>query len=67
MSRIPNRIFADRGPLGGWMYRDYQESDTEHEFIRVGEVKRILDKERGSFNDAELHAVDKIAKLLEQI
>lgn len=44
-SRIPNKIFADKGPLGGWLYRDTEHGDTQHEFIRMGEVRRLMERE----------------------
>lgn len=67
MSRIPNKIFADKGPQGGWLYREYEQIDTEHEFVRVAEVQRIIEKESKFFSQEGKLAATRISKLVEQI
>lgn len=42
MSDIPKRLYADRGPNGGWMYRDELMKDTEHQFVRQDMIDKVL-------------------------
>lgn len=35
MAEAPERIWADRGPKGGWLYRDRKMPDSEHEYVRA--------------------------------
>lgn len=32
---IPERVWIDRGPRGGWMMRDKKMPDSEHEYVRT--------------------------------
>jgi hypothetical protein len=67
LTSIPNKIFADRGPQGGWMYRDTEHGDTQHEFIRMGEVRRIIEFESRFFDSLGKHAANRLLSQLEKI
>jgi len=34
-NKVPDRLYIDRGPRGGWMTRDKRMPDTEAEYIRA--------------------------------
>jgi hypothetical protein len=38
----PDRIYIDRGPNGGWMYRDKRMPDTRHEYVRADLVADLI-------------------------
>lgn len=40
MSEAPERIYADRGPKGGWLYRAVKMPDTEHVYVRADIAER---------------------------
>lgn len=41
MSEAPERIWADRGPKGGWLYRDQKMPDTQHEYVRADRIEAL--------------------------
>lgn len=48
MIDVPERIYANRGPLGGWLYRPQKIFDSEHEYIRAdiveGQITELQDR-----------------------
>lgn len=39
---VPDRIYIDRGPKGGWMHRHERMPDTVAEYIRIDPNTRIV-------------------------
>ena len=56
-SPAPDRIYADRGPRGGWMYREERMPDTEATYIRIEHVHELRNALRAAANAMEAEAV----------
>lgn len=69
----PKVIYADRGPQGGWIYREEKMTDTEHEYIRsdlVESLKTLIElqaEDEGLWCQAHFASEDYIQRALREV